>query len=449
MPGATSRDYILSKEGIESAGKQIKDRRSMIQSNRQYYRGDMPKPLKDEKDNIIINLCSDVVDQTVAFLLPEMPTLALDESRDTSDDEQWLRQMWSANGGATLLQEAATNGALAGQVYMRVLLPDMDDTEHEYPQLIVINPANIVTWWRQDNYKRLFGYEMRWDAESSDNGVSMRQQKEHRQVTLKDGDRWLIRDFIGSDDRWQQTDEMVWNYPLPPIIDSVHLPQTNSYYGKSELTHKFLNDAVNAVASDMKSILRWHAFPTMFGKGFTADSLQPTAVDGLFTVENTDADLKTVEMMSDLTSSMNMLMKLEGLFYRQARVVTLPNDLSMFRGVTNLGIRSAFMPMLAKNETLRRSYGTLIDRVSRVAMMLAGKGVAEDNRVMVEWGSALPSDEVAEVDLIAREMGMGIMSKREASRLRGRDYDVITRDLMEESMMDGIRDRGAPVGVSG
>jgi len=189
MPGAKNIEFILSGDGMEKAGDEIKDRRSMIEGNRRYYRGDMPEPLKDERDNVIINLCSDVVDQTVAFLLPQMPSLHLDSSRDTSPDEEWLMQLWEANGGATLLQEAATNGAIGGEVYLKVLPPDPADTGHEYPQIIVLNPANIVTWWRKDNYKLIFGYEMRWGsggAETSGNTYSMKAQKQYRQTILRE-----------------------------------------------------------------------------------------------------------------------------------------------------------------------------------------------------------------------------------------------------------------------
>jgi hypothetical protein len=226
-----------------------------------------------------------------------------------------------------------------------------------------------------------------------------------------------------------------------------HLPRPNKYYGANELPHKVLNDALNAVASDMKSILRWHASPTMFGRGFTAGALEETSVDGLYTVENTDADLKTVEMMSDLAPSMNFLMKLEEIFFRESRVVVLPSDLGAFRNVTNLGIRAAFMPQIAKNETLRRSYGTLIERVARVVLMIAGRDF--NVTPTIQWGTALPMDETEEVDLIERELRMGILNKRMAAQRRGRDYDGVVRGLIDEALLDGIMVEGAPVGVSG
>lgn len=441
MPGTTEFNPN-DPEQMKAAAHEIKDRRTMINGNRQYYRGDMPKPLEDDRDNVIINLCRDVVDQTVAFLFPEMPEVMLDDDLDRSDEERLIADTFDANGAAVELANIAVNGALAGQVYVRVRPPEPAVTGHPYAQLFNLDPANVVTWWDSDNHKRLWGYELRWGGSSD----PTKNQQENRQIIRRVGAGWEVVDYVGKDERWREVGRELWAYPLPPVVSVAHLPRPNKYYGQNEIPHKWLNDAVNAVASDMKSILRWHASPTMFGRGFNAQGLEETSVDGLYTVENTDADLKTVEMMSDLAPSMNFLMKLEQTFFRQARVVVLPSDLAAFRNVTNLGIRAAFMPQIAKNETLRRSYGTLIERLARVVLMLAGRDF--NIQPTIQWGSALPMDETEEVDLIQRELAMGILSKRMAAQRRGRDYDAVTADIMREQLLDGVMVEGQPVGVS-
>lgn len=455
MPG-TNRLDINDETQIEAAGHEISDRMAMIEENRRYYNGDMDKPLKVEPDqadnNIIVNMCGDMVDQTITFLAAHMPTLEMDDVRDMSEDEQFIRAMWEANGGAELLSNIALNGALSGQNYVKVKAADPAVTGHEYPQIVNLKPDYWVTWWDADNYRREWGFEARWPVAKkkavSKMTSSTNEQQWNRQVVVYDGERWRVLDFVGAKKKWQLVGEDVWGYEHPPVVSVSHMPKPNSYYGKHELLHKRLNDALNAVASDIKAILHWHADPTMFGKGFLADALQPTAVDGLWTVENSDADLKTVEMMSDLSPSMNFFLKLESLFARQSRVVQMPSDLSMFRSVTNLGIKAMFMPQLVKNTLLQRSYGQLIDRVTRVALMISGMDY-EGVRVKPVWKTPLPVDDVTEVQTLQNEMAMGILSKRQAAEARGRDYDQVQADIIDEDMMDGVLRGGEQIGVSG
>jgi hypothetical protein len=256
-----------------------------------------------------------------------------------------------------------------------------------------------------------------------------------------------VLDYHGKRKNWTLLAEDTWGFPLPPVVSVAHLPKPNRYYGEHELTHKRLNDAYNAVLSDVKSILHWHGSPTMFGTGFLAQQLEPTAVNGLYTVENDSADLKTVEMISDLGPAMTMAQTLESLFFRQSRVVVLPTDLNAFQRVTNLGIRAMFMPQIAKNEVLRRSYSKLIERVCKIGLMLTER---EWNvPIRSTWGSALPVDETADVTRIAQEMGLGILSKRMAAEQRGYDWAQVQTDLVQEAMLDGVMVDGMSVGVSG
>ena len=456
MPGVDQLDPN-NKDQQKAADKEFSDRRMFIDKNRQYYNGDMPKPLEDEKDNILLNLCREVVDQTVSFLLPEMPDFEVDNDENTSETEGWLKDFWEANGGATVLSNVATNGGLCGQAYAKVKPAAMDEEEreHAYPRIVNLDPANSITWWKDDNFKLLRGYELRWndrelgsDKTHSRNLNGGEQKAGHRQIVKYVGGVWEISEYIGTNDGWiAEGEPMVWGYPLPPIVSGQHLPKPNSYYGADEIPHRFLNDAVNKVASDMKSILRYHAFPTTVGTGFNASDLVETSVDGFYSINNPDAKVYNVEMASDLASSMNLLNELSGLFFRQSRVVQIRGGLDVFRGVTNLGIRAAYMPMIAKNETLRRTYSTFIERVSRVALMLDGR--PHDIPLRLKWGSALPMDEKEEITNLQMEMAMGIMSKRMAAKRRGRDYDMVRKDVMQEQMDTGVMVEGVPVGVSG
>lgn len=452
MPGVDSLEPNNIKQQ-ESADKEFKDRRFFIDKNRRYYEGDMHKPLKDDADNVIMDMCAEVVDQTVSFLLPEMPEFEMDNNADTSDDEQWLKNFWEANGGATLLSNIATNGALAGQVYAKVKPAEMvEENDHPYPRIVNLDPSNAITWWDADNFKRIRGYELRWNDRkpASENGRSSqdigKKREGSRQVIKYENGRWTIYEFDGSSDGWMAVGQEEWNYPLPPVASSQHLPSPNSYYGKDELPHRAINDTINAVVSDMKAIVHYQADPTTLLFGVQKEGVEPTQIGGLFTINDKEAHAQMLEMKSELQASMNLLLNLEQFFFRRARVVQLGGNLEIFRGVTNLGIRAAYMPMIAKTETLRRSYSTFIERVSKVALMLDGRN--HEQPLRIKWGSALPVDDKEELMNLQMEMALGIMSKRMAAKRRGNNYDMIRQEVIREEMEEGVMRGGVPVGVS-
>ena len=456
MPGIGNLEPN-SKDQQKIADDEFKSRRTHIDKNRSYYEGDMHKPMKDDEDNVIINMCAEIVDQTVSFLLPKMPEFEVDNDADTSEDEQWLTNFWEANGGARLMTNIVTNGALAGQSYAKVKpAEESEEADHPYPRIVNLDPSNAVTWWQDDNYQKIKGFELRWnDRQIASDKTFSRTENEartgHRQVVKYDGKlkRWDIYEYAGSSDGWTElTGEMAtWAHPLPPIVSVQHLPKTNDYYGRDELPHRVINDAINAVASDMKAITKFFGDPQVFAFGVDKNQLQESLIGGIFAITNTDARVEMMEAKGDLAMSLNLMHALEHYFFRRGRVVQLPPGLDSFRGMTNLGIRTAFMPQLTKNETLRRSYSTFIERVSRVALMVDGRDFNIPLRI--RWGSALPVDDKEEIANLQMEMAMGIMSKEMAATRRGYNYDMVRQQITREEMEAGLMRGGAPFGVSG
>lgn len=425
-------DDTNSREMIEAVEKEMATRRGIISKLMDYYAGNQARTMRRREMNVMINLCRDVVDGTVAFLMPNMPVIQLDEEAETGA-EDYVRQVWEMAGGARFLSQVATSGGIAGHVYVRVI-PNEDITIA--PKLVNIPPQNIVRFYNADDMSILEGYELRWGK--------------NRQVIRKNPDTmgWLIDEYVmDAGQRWKLLETLEWVYPIPPVIDWQHLPSVGDAYGVSEIPHYQLNDVVNKIASDMQAILRYHAYPTTVGIGFTAEKVQGTSIDGFLTIPDKDAQVFNVEMQSDLGSSFNMLKEMQATFYRLARVVVVTDGLNAFRGVTNLSIRAAFAPMIAKNETLRRNYGEGIAIITRLLLMLGGYDVAMDTPVMVEWGDALPMDARETWAMLKDQMDRGILAKRSVSEELGRDYDRETARMKDEAQFDDVFINGNTGGV--
>jgi hypothetical protein len=424
MPGAIKYDPD-DKELRGVSDKERKERTTLSDVNWAYYEGRQKRHLKDEKDNVIINICKQAVDRTVSFLVAESPHIEISGDAGTADQdiEKDVADVWRGSGGAILLWEMAIYGALNGHVFGRVV-----EREDQTPSIVTLNPANMLVYWNADDKDEVLWYEIMW----------MMGQKQFRQDVVKDEDQWLIIDFELEGSDWKKKDETLWDFKLGPIVDWQHLTNPRTYYGDHELPHAPLNDSVNKVISDMMSIIRFHAYPRTIGTGFSASDVQSTAVNDFWTIPSPDAKIHNLEMDSDLQASMNLMQELIGNFNRQSRVVQLPTDLDAFKGVTNLGIQTIHMDMLAKNEQLRRQYENGILAITQVIRQVMGWEMEPVGHVV--WADALPEDENLSIDAIAKQMNLGLMSKETASNRLPEPVDFQTEQdkIQNEAFMTGI-----------
>ena len=389
----TDLTLINDRKYTDLADAEFGKRRSMVNTHVAYYNGEHKKQLVKSADNITYNLCKQVVDETVAFLLPFTPKIESDMN------QEFLNESWDAIGGATVLQEMATYGSITGHVFV-MLMPRANGLP---PQVTIIPTENVIQYVATGHSSAIIGYEIRWGNE--------------RQLIVLEGDTWVIYEYTLKGRKWELVDDpIVWQYTQCPIVSWKHNPSIGSVYGASDIPHYAMNDDVNKIASDVNAILRYHASPTTVGTGFIADELIQTSIDGFMSIKSPDAKVYNLEMSSDLSSSMSMLETLVNRFFRQARVVII-EGVDNFRGMTNLGVRASFAPMIAHNETLRRQYSEGIKRISM--LMLELSDLPTDVRISVVWGEALPVDASQELSLIERQVALGVMDIEQAKQRLG------------------------------
>lgn len=407
MPAATH--YAPDDRVLRAAADaERRERQQIHERNWRYYRGDHPQPLDPQRgdDNVTLNLCRQVIDRTVAFLVPDFPTLELDDPAVDSPAENWLRAAWQANQGAVTLATLALNGALDGHVYARIV------PARPFPRILALNSAHLITFWDADDFSRVLWYELSWQV-----GRTV-----YRQDVVKDGRRWLIRDFVRQANRWVLEREEVWPFSDGPIVAWQHQIHPTRFYGRHELPHARLNDLINKVASDTARILRFHAFPRTVGTGFEAENVQSSGIDDFWVIPEKDARVYNLEMQSDLAASLHFLQLLTDHFLAESRVTMLNGDPQHFKGVTNLGVRVAYLDQIAKTEMLRRQYTQGIQALSR--SMLALSGEYPPVTPTVHWGEPLPVDRREAVELAARQIELGLLSPQHAAAQLGLDWEA-------------------------
>lgn len=400
---------------------------------REYYDGKMRKFLDQKEgepdDNVVINKVKQATDRTTTFLFPSFPELELDpDSTSKTDDEKWLEKLWSENGGIALAHDMALIGSLSGDVYVRIMPPD-SEYEDEFPQILVLDPKNVQTFWKADNLRRVVWHELTWEITD---GI---ENKKFVLDFVNEGDHWMIYQYEYGQGiaNWAETARTKWNSSLPPIVHWKHLPNPRNYYGTPEFTQSQieLNDKINLIGSENNRINRYHASPKTVATGTSADEIKETAIDEMWAVENPDAKLYNLEMQSDLQSSINQFKLLSAEFLSESRVVILEGTVKDFQRVTNAGVRTVFLDMLTKNTILRWNYGKGIQMVSRVAAYVAGKG--EKMVPIVNFTDPLPVDQTETANVDSLEQQMKIVSRQTISVKRGYNWDVEKAKMTQEN----------------
>lgn len=372
-----------------------------------YYRGKHRPNLKVKPgkvdDNVILNWSKKVVNRGVAFLFGRIPTFEIDgEERNESnrpvrsDNEKYLDAIWQADpitgfSPGLFLQSLAQNGAICGTAFIRI-----------YPaseirpkiKLACLDPRLMDIKTMSSDVDVVEEYHVIW---KTGKGVSAEWMR-HRFVR-ETAESWLIlSEQYKKQGNWAMIDEPEeWPYDFAPVFHCHNLNLANSAWGMSDLEDADINDAINFTASNINRILRFHAHPRTVGTGMEANDLKTTAVDQLWTVPTSDAEIFNLEMQSDLGSSRQHKQDLEEAFHQVTNIPRLDP-----RSV-NLGALSGFAlqilngPLLDKTAVKQLTYGGMLQQINRALLLLGEKEEVTVNNV---WPNPLPTADSEKADVM-------------------------------------------------
>jgi hypothetical protein len=410
MPELTTYPFDAPSVLDEAAASEFAARREAIELAWRYYRREHRKPLKVRPgqidDNVLVNMAREVVDQSVGMLFGLAPVIELDEV-ETTDAELALRRVFESNGEAIFLQNMATQGGLAGHVFIK-LTPDAALGV----RFVRLNPRNVTVFWSPDDYESVTCYRIQYGDKDA----------QTRQDIVPLSATWLTRDFRKErDGNWMLLAETEWPWPWPPIVDWQNLPDPEAYYGEGDLLNAALNDTANFVASNNNRIIKFHGHPKTIGVGVRADEIKETAVDGFWAIPNQQANVFNLEMKGDLAAAMGFLEFIQGAFYSEHRTVNLASMKDRLGQMTNFGLRVLFKGATDKLTQKRALYGAGLVEISRRTLLLLGMG---EHRPRVAWPDPLLLNRLEMLEGLAKERDLGIVSQATAAADAGRDWDV-------------------------
>jgi len=399
------------------------------------YYGRFSRPLKvkpnQPDDNVLVNFARVVVDKGVSFLFGQDVGFEISETEETAAEE-WLDAVWQHNRKMTTLQKLALNGAVCGHAFVKIV------PTQPYPRLVALDPSTVTVSWEPDDIERVVSYRIQYPAIDPETGKPIA----IRQLIERDGQGWRITDQVSQANSvaWTTTSEAFWPHPWPPVVDCQNLPAPNEYWGISDLGDDVLqlNYSINFVLSNLARIIRYHAHPKTWGRGFTANQLN-IAVDETIVLPSPDAELRNLEMVSDLSSSIALYERLREALHEVTRVPEVATGkLDRAGALSGVALSILYQPLIEKTETKRRTYGDLLVELNRRLLALGGFG--EDNHTVLHWPELLPRDPLQERQAALLDQQLGVSADTILQRL-GFDPDL------EQQKKDGEIDVATSAGA--
>lgn len=394
------------------------ERKRQMEEAWKAYRGDLPKPLKVEKDqpddNVLSNRCGPIVDKGVSFLFGQNVPIECDE-------QDYLDGTWGDDDEKmTLLSQLAINGGVCGQPFVKLIPPQGD---MQYPRIVVLDSQLVRIVTAPDDCSCHLAYVVEYPG----NGDLQKRQIIARVDPNNDltntgeddlEDSWTVTNYArkGSVGAWYQVGTPEdWPYPFAPVLTCQNLPNPNEAWGRADLTPDIIemNKVLNFLQSNTSRIIKYHAHPKTWGKGFHASQME-IAVNEVIVLNSMDGTLQNLEMHSDLRSSLEFAGVIRSDMDEQSRVpaVALGRLESLPRGnLSGVALQLLFQPLLEKTVQKQRLYGKLIREISRAALVLGNKITVqqyEDYDINLHWQDLLPADDLAgaQVALIYKQIGV-------------------------------------------
>lgn len=439
---------MISDLILKQAAQAEAERLKRINDSWNAYYGTLPQPLRatksdpQAKDNIVLNFAQPIVDKGVSFLLGKDLEFEIDTGRDGDADEdddeedaddespgeQWLEKCWKQNKKMTLLHKVAINGAVTGDVFLRMQLPKPGQ---QFPRVINLDPATVLPIWDMDDYEEVLAYRIQWNAIDPTTGKPV----VRRQMIEQEGTRWRITDTISKGDSnvWVPIGPpQVWPYPWAPIFHCQNLPAPNTYWGISDIEQHVLsvNNALNFVISNMARILRIHAHPKTWGAGFTSKELQ-IGVDEVIVLPNIQAKLQNLEMNSDLGSTLELYKRLKEALHEITRVPEIATGkVDNIGALSGVALQILYQSLLEKNNTKQLFYGEMFEDLNSRLLEAGGQGVEQN--ILIQWPNPLPKDAFTEAQTAVLLDQVGV-SKDTILTNMGYDADQEAQKKAQES----------------
>lgn len=384
---------------------------------REYRRGKHKPPIKTPDDAIVINFIGLLTDRSIANLFGKEPIFDLPGESDSAE-QVYIDGVWAANRKMNLLKQAAMYGAESGTCYIKIL-PNgaIDKTGAVVPRLVALDPS----WVTMDTLPEDVDTVIRYTIAYTITDPITKKEKAIKQVIEHDADSsyWSVVDYVSTGSRWDKVDESMWEFDFAPIISWQNLPEPGSPYGRPDITEDLidLQNKINFVSSNTAKIIKYHAHPKTWARGFLKQEKVSWGADEMVISDDPNALVQNLEMQSDLGSSMDFIRYLRQALFDVSRAVDIDSMADKLGSLTNFGLRVLYQDALGKLEEKRGLYGEAIIEINHRLLVLSGAANTDGGEI--DWPDVMPENENEVSQAIRNDLELGLVSKQTASGRRG------------------------------
>lgn len=419
-----------------------KERQKRITEAWKAYDGDFEKPLEKMEDqpddNVLENQCAGIVDGGVAFLFGQELQITVEEDAP-EEAQKFLDAVWGRKEKRMpLLQDAAYNGAMAGNPFVRIV----PSKNGKSIRLVNIDPAIVSVQTAPQDCETVTLFHLEYSEKQTINGKSQNvyyceeiaitdpddDEADHGDNSMEDYDAsWMVQHWtrIGESGVWIPAGEpLYWDHPFPPIFTCKNLPRPNSFWGKPDVTKDIigLNNALNLNESDINRLGKINGSPiiTAVGVGESNIDHKPGKITVLPMLESKimavqiAGDIANMRSFSeDLRSSIDQIAGFPGV--ATGRLTAQPRG-----DMSGVAVELMYLPALKKTDGKRMRYGEMIIDISKALLVLGG--FSGDIDITLTWLNPLPSDNMPAVQSAVAKLALGY-SKTTLIRETGGDPD--------------------------
>jgi hypothetical protein len=155
------------------------------------------------------------------------------------------------------------------------------------------------------------------------------------------------------------------------------------------------------------------------------------SIDSVIQMPSETAELRILEMQSDLSSTREFLTQLSEYFAIVTRTPLVAMGVPDKQGaISGVALQIRFRPLVQKTEAKRRTYGDLVVELERRLLAIGGFGDAHITQL--DWPELLPSDPLTERQALVLDDSLGIASKETLSAKLGYEFATEQAQLAQE-----------------
>jgi hypothetical protein len=395
--------------------------------------------------------------------------------------QEWLDDCLEANNWPIFLLDFGTNGGVHGTPYSRIytsgMLPNPEEADRPFPRLRALNPQEIRMIWDprdiDDVDMYVWQYNAGMDPKTKTPRVERQVIKRIEPAATEEGegevekpDQWQIIDQHSTSGGvgWETDAVTTWDKPWPPVQHCKNLPNPNVVYGKPDIQDTMIqaNKQLNLSLSNSQRIERFYGHPRVWLKGNRGQKIvwQDTGAGVILDLPDENSEIGMLEPQGDQGQALERRKELYSFILQEAGTPTIvlgKVDDSMKSDPSGVSLKIRLIPMTAKIEAKRKTYGPLV--IELIKHLLELGGFPGDLEVSLEWKEHLPVDPMEERQALKADRDMGIVSLETIAGKLDYDWDAEKEKLDQEkaegaqrslqTMQMAMAQRSAVVGQPG